>query len=167
MSYATIIWSWTVHSDPLMLVRMVSRLFQLLLLFMFRSAVSSHMNHFDWTKLAIFGLIQIWECALNWIIVELVHKHLLDNCHLHDLGATYPWQVFRWSLCAIDSQLIWKFAWHSNAAYPKHLLLELLVGHVEGGCKSKWKVCTHCCHKLQSFPKIHKIMVSRYVSWFE
>jgi hypothetical protein len=25
-----------------------------------------HVDIFDSTKLAIYGLIQIWECALNW-----------------------------------------------------------------------------------------------------
>ena len=38
--------------------------------------------------------------------------------------------LFCWSLCVNDSQLIWKFAWHSNATYSKHVPLEFLVGHV-------------------------------------
>ena len=69
---------------------MVSRLFQLLLLFVFMSAMLCHMDHFDLTKLVVFGLIQIWECALNWVTVEPVHEHLLDICQLHSLGTTFP-----------------------------------------------------------------------------
>ena len=67
---------------------------------------------------------------------------------------------FYWSLCANDSQLIWKLAWHSNTTYPKHLPLEFLVGHVLVSLSPCGR-CTiaHHCLKLQSFPKIHKIMV--------
>jgi hypothetical protein len=51
-------------------------------------------DSFDSTYLAKFGLIQIWECALNWFTMELIHKLKLDIYHLHSLGATYPKNVF-------------------------------------------------------------------------
>ena len=66
----------------LTLVRMVSRLFQLLLLFMFRSAMSCHVDNFDSTKLLVNGLIQRRECVFNWFTLELLHKCMLDICHL-------------------------------------------------------------------------------------
>ena len=53
------------------------------------------MDDFDSTKLFIFLLIQIWECALNLFIVELLHECLLDICHLYSLGATYLAQHVR------------------------------------------------------------------------
>ena len=54
----------------------------------------------------------------------------LHVCHLHGLGASYPKHaIFCWSLCANNSRLISKCAWHSNTIYPKHLLLHFLVGH--------------------------------------
>jgi hypothetical protein len=107
-----------------------------------------------------FWLIQIWECALNRFTVELVHECMLDVCHLQDLGAMYAEHFFYCSLCANDSQLIWKLAWHSNTTYPKHLSLESLVGHVLVGLSPCGRcIIVHRCLKLQSFPKIHKIIV--------
>ena len=44
--------------------------------------------------------------------------------------AAYPTHVFCWTLCANDSWPTQKFAWHSNATYHKHLLLEFSVGYV-------------------------------------
>ena len=49
---------------------------------MFMYAMSCNVDNFDSLELIIFGLLQIWECTLNWFIVEPVHKHLLDICHL-------------------------------------------------------------------------------------
>ena len=49
-----------------------------------------HMDNFDSIKLSIFGLIQIWECALNWFIVEPIDEAKLDICHLRGLGLAYP-----------------------------------------------------------------------------
>ena len=40
---------------------------------MFKSAMFYHMDDFDSIELDIFGLIQIWECALNWFTMEPVH----------------------------------------------------------------------------------------------
>ena len=48
--------------------------------------MSCHVNNFDSTKLVNFGIIQIWECALNWFTVEPVRERLLDICHLYGLG---------------------------------------------------------------------------------
>ena len=39
-------------------------------------------------------IIQIWECALNWFTMKLVHEPKLDIRHLCGLGATYPKHVF-------------------------------------------------------------------------
>ena len=61
---------------------------------MFKFAMFCHVDNFDSTKLVIFGLIQIWECALNWFTMEPVHEPKLDICHLCGLGATYPKHVF-------------------------------------------------------------------------
>ena len=127
---------------------MVSWLFQLLLLFMFKFAMLCHVNLFIYsTYIAILGLIQMCECALNWFTMELVYKPKLDICHLCCLGATYLKHVCCWSLQANDSQLIWKFAWHSNATSPKHLPLDFLVGHVLVGvspCGSCAIVTSNC-----------------------
>ena len=87
----------------------VSTTVLLLFMFMFMFVVSCHVDHFDLTKLAIFRLLQIWQCALNWFIMELVHKPKFDTCHLHGLGATYPKHGFFLSLCAKDFQLTQKF----------------------------------------------------------
>ena len=35
-----------------------------------------------WIILIIFGLLQIWECALNWCTLKPIHKHILDICLL-------------------------------------------------------------------------------------
>jgi threonine/homoserine/homoserine lactone efflux protein len=59
----------------------------------------------------------------------LVHEPRLDICHLRWLGATYFIYFYFLTQSANDSQLIWKFARHSNA-YSKHLSLEFLFGHV-------------------------------------
>ena len=40
--------------------------------------MSCNVDKFDPTKLAIFGLDKIWECALNWFIMELLHECLLE-----------------------------------------------------------------------------------------
>ena len=104
--------------------------------------------------LDVFRLIQIWECALNWFIVEPIHKCLLNTSHLHGSGATYPKHVFSfcWSLCAKDPQLILKFAWHSSTTYPKHLLLKFLVGHVLVGVNP----CGRCV-AVALLPQIAKL----------
>ena len=73
---------------------------------------------------------------------------------------------FCWSLCANESQVIWKFTWHSNTTSPTHLSLEFLVGHMlvivnHVECAQLW----HCCLKLQSFPNNHKTMVSWFTSY--
>ena len=52
--------------NPLTLVRMVSWLFQLLLLIMFKSAMFCHVDTLHSTYLIILGIIEICECALNW-----------------------------------------------------------------------------------------------------
>ena len=79
---------------PLILVRMVSLLLQPLLLFMFRFVMPCHVDKFDLLKVVIFGLIQIWECALNWFTVKSVHEPKVDICHLCGLGATYLKHIF-------------------------------------------------------------------------
>lgn len=59
---------------------MVFGLFELLLVFMFRFAMS-------------------YQCVLSWFTMKLVHKRMLDIFHLHGLGAgiqriAYPKHVF-------------------------------------------------------------------------
>ena len=51
------------------------------------------MDNIDLTDISDFGLIPIWECALNWILLELIDEPKLNICHLHDLRATYPKHV--------------------------------------------------------------------------
>ena len=51
------------------------------------------MDHLEPTESVSFLLIQIWECALNSFIVELIHKRILGICHLFSLGATNPKHV--------------------------------------------------------------------------
>ena len=65
MSFVTIIWSWVVHSNPFDISSDGFLMFQLLLLFMFKYAMHCHVGNFDFKKVAILGLIQIWECVLN------------------------------------------------------------------------------------------------------
>ena len=76
---------------------------------------------------------------------------------------------FCWFLCANDSQIIWKFVWHSNVAYPQHLALKVSVGRVLVGV-SPYGRCAVLAHLLliaKIAKKSHKIMISRYVSRFE
>ena len=61
---------------------------------MFKFAMFYHVNHFDSTKLAILGLIQIWECALGWFVMEPIHEPKLDICQLRNLRATYLNMIF-------------------------------------------------------------------------
>lgn len=76
---------------------------------------------------------------------------------------------FCWFLCASDSQIIWKFSWHSNVAYPQHLALKVSVGRVLVGV-SPYGRCAVLAQLLliaKIAKKSHKIMISRYVSGFE
>ena len=78
---------WSGHEhfafSPLTLVWIVSRLFQLCLLFMLKFAIFCQVDTFDSTWLIIFELFQIWECALNNFTVELIHEPKVDICQLH------------------------------------------------------------------------------------
>ena len=56
--------------------------------------MSCQVDNFDLTELVIFGLIQIWDCALNGFILEPLHECLVDICDLRGLKATYPKHVF-------------------------------------------------------------------------
>ena len=114
---------------------------------MFKSAMLCHANDFDSTKLVIFWInlnMGVLSIGLQWNRSMNQNSTLVTSAiqGQHTLN-----MFFCWSLCANDSQLIWKFAWHSNTTYPKHLPLEFLGGHVEG--VRLW----HCCLQLQSFPK--------------
>jgi hypothetical protein len=88
---------------PLTPIQMVFGLFQSFLMFIFMFAMPYHVNN----KVIYFLLIEIWECALSYFIVQLVCKDMLDICHVHDLGATYPKHVFSLIPMCNDSQLIW------------------------------------------------------------
>ena len=61
---------------------------------MFKFAMFCHVDNFDSIKLAIFGSIQIWECALNLFTMELVHGPKLHIFHLCGLGVVYFKCVF-------------------------------------------------------------------------
>ena len=63
---------------------MVSRLFQPLLLLVFKFTMLCDVDNYDSTKLVVFGLLQIWECALNWFTVEPLHECFFDIC-------PHPW----------------------------------------------------------------------------
>ena len=94
---------------PLTQVRIGFQLTQPVLLFMFKFAMSCHVDNCDSTNIVSFGLIQLWKCVPNWFIVQPIHKCLLDICHLYILGAAYPKRdfiLFGQSLCVNDSQLI-------------------------------------------------------------
>ena len=109
----------------LTLVWMVTWLFQLVLLFMFKYAMFFHVDSFDLLDsnfLILYSNMGVCSQLVYNGIDSQTKK--LDICHLRGIGATYPKHVLCWSLCANDSQLIWKFAWHSNATYPKHPPLE-------------------------------------------
>ena len=54
----------------------------------------SHVDTFNSSKLVNFGLIQIWECALNSFTMESVNKSTVDIRHLRGLRSTYPKHVF-------------------------------------------------------------------------
>ena len=61
----------------------------LLLLSMFMTTMSCHVDDFDSIELVILWILQIWECPLNWFIMCTN----ADICHRHGLGATYPKHV--------------------------------------------------------------------------
>ena len=146
--------------------QMVSGLFQLLLLFIFGFGITCHVDNFDSTKLVIFGWI--WECALNWLTWNRSTNACLTfvTSAIQKLHILY--MFFCWSLCANDSQLIWNFAWHSNATYPKHLPLEFLFGHAILGVNPYGR-CGVVAHlpQIAKLSNNHKIMVSRFLSWME
>ena len=72
---------------------------------MFKFVMFFRVDNFGSTKFVIFGLIQIWDCALNWFAMKLVHKPKLDICHLCGLGVAFPKHVLCRSLHVNDSQL--------------------------------------------------------------
>ena len=61
---------------------------------MFKFVMFYHMDNLNSTKVAILGLNQIWDCALNWSTVEPVHECILDICPLRSFGATNSKHVF-------------------------------------------------------------------------
>lgn len=114
----------------------------------------------------------LWEYPRSWFTLEPVHECTLDIYHLHGLWVTYPEHVFFWFVCwspgASYSQMIWTSAWHSNVTHVKHLPLKFSIGHVLGGVNPRGRCGVwHRRLRLQGFPKIQKIRVSRFVSQFE
>jgi hypothetical protein len=86
VSYATIIWLSTICFDPfetssdgLWFVSITP------LVHVHVYCVLAH-GYFWFNIIGFFGLIQLCDCALNWFTVKLVHKGLLDICHLCGLG---------------------------------------------------------------------------------
>lgn len=56
--------------------------------------MSCQVDDFDLTKFFILRLIQIWECALNWLILEPIYECLVDICDLRSQRAVYPKQIY-------------------------------------------------------------------------
>ena len=147
MSYVIIVWLWAVCFDHFDIGLDGFVIISIDLLVHVQVYCVCHMGIFDSTELAIFGLIQIWEYALNWFIVESVHEPKLDICYLCGLGATYPKHVFGWSLCANDSKLIRNL----HEAQMQHIInitIRISSWTCVGGCKSMWKV--HTCGTVAS-----------------
>ena len=78
--------------------------------------------------------------------------------------AAYPKHIFCcWSLCANDSQLSWRSAWHFNRVYPHHLPLEHLVEHELVGVY----LCGRC-KVVAPLPQIAKLSKnSQHSMWFQ
>ena len=153
MSYAAIIWLWMIHYDLFdTSLDGFFRLFQLLLMFMVKFGISCHVDNFDSTKLAIFGLIKHGSVISTGFTTEPFQKHPLDICHLRDLGATYPKHFFL---------LIPMCKWSPNdlriCMNLKHIIsYTFFIGIFSlacvGGCKSTWKV-----HSCDTVPQIAKL----------
>ena len=56
---------------------------------MFMYTILYQVDNFDSLELVNYGIIQIRECALNWFMMKLVHKRMLDICRLSWSRATY------------------------------------------------------------------------------
>jgi hypothetical protein len=117
----------------------------------------------------IFGIIQMWRCALNWFTLEPVHRPKLDICHLCGFKGNI-YQTCFFLLIPSYVQIIpnWHEFLHdtSNATYPKYLLLDFWIGQVWTGVNPRGR-CTVVALLLQieSFPE--KSQKPRFVSCFE
>ena len=112
MSYVTLIWSWMVRPNPF----------------------DSNLDGLWIVSTTPLGHVQV--CYV------LPHEYFLFNKVIYvwinsNMGVCVSWGCcFCWSLCAHDSQLIWKFAWHLNSTYPNIYYWNLLVRHVLVGVNS-------------------------------
>ena len=102
--------------------------------------------------------------TLNWFTVEPLHACLFDICHLRGVGQhTLNTFCCCWSLCANDSRLSWRSAWHFNRVYPHHLPLEHLVEHELVGVY----LCGRC-KVVAPLPQIAKLSKnSQHSMWFQ
>ena len=150
----------------LTLVWIVSWLFQLLFLFMFKYAMLCHMDDFDWTQLFIFGFhSNMGMCS------QLVYNPQTKTWHLSP-----PW--FRdnislsclcyWSLYANDPIDLKKF-YDTQTQHVLNIYCWFFCWTYVGGCKWTWKVhnCGTVASNCKASPKNHKIMVSNFVSCFK
>ena len=99
-------------------------------------------DNFDLTKLAIFRLLQIWRCALNWFTMKLVHEPKFGICHLYGLGTTYLKHVcLLIPMCkcfAIDLKIYMALKRNISQTFT----LGILSWTCAGGWKSTWKART-------------------------
>ena len=113
-----------------------------------------HMDDFDSTKLTIFGLIQIWECALNWFTMKSAHKPKFDICHLYGLGQHILNMFFCWFLLCKWFPIDLKICVTFKCSIFQTLPLGFLLGHVLVGVNPCGR-CTVMTHvpQIAKLPK--------------
>ena len=157
-----IIWSWTSTLWPLCHeFRWFLDCLNYSSCLCFRLALSCHVDSFDLTKSIIYGLIQTRECALNWFIMESVHEHLLDICHLRNLGACN--YLGGKHIPYVQMILNWCEKWHNTQmqCILTHIPLEFFSWTCVG--LNLWGRCATVAllPQIAKLLKKHKIMVSR------
>ena len=165
MSYATIIWSWAVCSDPFdtsldgFLIVSTTPLVHVQVYYVLPR------GWFWFNKVSYSNMGVCFQLVYNLISPQTKTLHLSPP---RSRDIIFQTCFFCWSLCANDSQLVWKFALPSNATYPKHLPLEFSIGHVLVGVNSHGRCAIVApMPQIAKLPKNHKTMVSRFVSCFE
>ena len=132
--------------------------------------ISMHSIHKG--EVLFFSSVYIWK-AVNFFEVKVhVQKGPLrfvgkfDNRHVSFIHFMFSFIVVIWSWSLIPNVLcdhnlvvnssLWKFAWHPNTTYPKHLALEFLshlVGHMLVGVNP----CGRCAI-MTSLPQNAKLL---------
>lgn len=153
---------------------MVSILFQLILLFVFRSTMSYHVDDFDSTKLTIFGSIQIMGVCSRLVYIGIapqMHAWHLSTPRFR--GIIYSKHVFllihTCNCFPIDLKIYMKL----KRSISETSIIGNLVGACVGGCilVSKVRSCGTTASNCQAFQKITKewfqdlwVHLSRYIS---